>query len=208
MMPTLSRAMAIFSLSLCAFGALGQDAPLTAACCTLADGTIVELEIAEPLSTKTAQRGQRFKLRLATPLYAGETLVLPAGIEGVGEIVHADRARAAGNPGELLLAARTLSGPDGEIKLRGFKFGGSGENRTTAAFWIPLGFFVRGGQVEVPVGARAHAKLSGAHAFSGAAATASVPMSPGAAVVAPSSPDPARETAPANGGADTPQPRP
>ncbi|GEM_PF-1600586 len=214
-MSTLFRAMAMFSLSLCAFGALGQDPAPSAACCTLADGTIIELEIAEPLSTKTAQRGQRFKLRLATPLYAGETLVLPAGIEGVGEIVHADRARAAGKPGELLLAARTLSGPDGEIKLRGFKFGGSGENRTTAAFWIPLGFFVRGGQVEVPVGARAHAKLSGAHTFSGAAAAASgatppgvAPATPDATVVAPSSPDPARDTAPANGGADTPQPRP
>lgn len=162
-------------------------------CCVLADGTVVELEIAEPLSTKTAQRGQRFKLRLASAVRIGDAVALPAGIEGVGEVVHADRARAAGKPGELLLAARTLNGPNGEIKLRGFKFGGSGENRTTAAFWIPLGFFVRGGQVEVPAGARAHAKLAGAH---------TVP--PAASVSPEAAPEPAPSAAPADTGTETP----
>lgn len=164
-------------------------------CCVLADGTVVELEIAEPLSTKTAQRGQRFKLRLASSVRIGDAVALPAGIEGVGEVVHADRARAAGKPGELLLAARTLNGPNGEIKLRGFKFGGSGENRTTAAFWIPLGFFVRGGQVEVPAGARAHAKLAGAYTVP---PTASAPSEP--------APEPVPTAAPAEAGAETPQP--
>lgn len=135
-------------------------------CCTLPDGTLVELAIGEPLTSKTAQRGQRFKLLLAEPLRLGDTVVLPAGTEGVGEIIHADRARAAGKPGELLLAARFLQGPDGEIKLRGMKLGGSGKDRGNAAMGVamglgPLGFLVRGGQIEIPEGARAHAKLAG-----------------------------------------------
>ncbi len=177
------------------------------ACCTLPDGTIVELEIAEPLSSKTAQRGQRFKLRLASPLYAGEHMLLPAGTEGIGEVVHADRARAAGKPGELLLAGRSLSGPNGELKLRGFRLGGSGENRTVAAFWIPLGFFIRGGQIELPVGARAHAKLAGPHVLTPLPATPSVPpatttdMPPAAPTT-----DPTQASTPAENGTDTSPP--
>ncbi len=138
----------------------GAPAP----CCTLVDGTFLDLEIAEPLSSKTAQRGQRFKLRLAKPASVDGVVVLPAGLEGVGEVVHAERARGAGKAGELILAARYIVGPQGEIRLRGFKLGtrGSGESRTTAAFWIPLGFLVRGGEVEIPAGAGAHAKLAGA----------------------------------------------
>lgn len=137
-----------------------------AVCCTLPDGTLVELAIGEPLTSKTAQRGQRFRLLLAEPLRLGDAVLLPAGTEGVGEVIHADHARAAGKPGELLLAARFLQGPDGEIKLRGMKLGGSGKDRGNAAMGVamglgPLGFLVRGGQIEIPEGSRAHAKLAG-----------------------------------------------
>ncbi len=176
------------------------------ACCNVPDGTIVELEIAEPISSKTAQRGQRFKLRLVTPLYAGETLVLPAGTEGVGEVVHADRARAAGKPGELLLAGRSLNGPNGEIKLRGFRLGGSGENRTVAAFWIPLGFLVRGGQIEIPIGARAHAKLAGPHLLTPSLSTSAA--APAVATEATTSATPSSTSAPADSATDTPPPQP
>jgi len=135
-------------------------------CCALSDGTLVELAIGEPLTSKTAQRGQRFKLLLAEPLRLGDTVVVPAGTEGVGEVIHADHARAAGKPGELLLAARFLQGPAGEIKLRGMKLGGSGKDRGNAAMGVaiglgPLAFLVRGGQIEIPEGTRAHAKLAG-----------------------------------------------
>lgn len=175
-------------------------------CCALADGTVVELEIAEPISSKTAQRGQRFKLRLARPLYAGEVMLLAAGTEGFGEVVHADRARAAGKPGELILAGRALDGPDGEIKLRGFRMGGSGENRTVAAFWIPLGFLMRGGQIEIPPGTRAHAKLAGPHRIPPSTATAT--STPVDAVDAPAAPlpppAPASTTPPADDGMASP----
>jgi hypothetical protein len=145
---------------------LATAPPPAPICCALPDGTLVELAIGEPLTSKTAQRGQRFKLLLAEPLRLGETVVLPAGTEGVGEVIHADRARAAGKPGELLLAARFLQGPEGEIKLRGMKLGGSGKDHGNAAMAVatalgPVGFFVRGGQIEIETGTRAHAKLAG-----------------------------------------------
>lgn len=134
----------------------------TSACCVLADGTLMQIEIAETINTQTAQRGQRFPLRLLEPLYAGSTLVLPAGTEGEGEIVHAERARMAGKAGELILAARFLRTPSGDLPLRGMKLGGAGKSHADAAFWVPLvGFVINGGQVEVPAGTRAQAKLAG-----------------------------------------------
>lgn len=143
-------------------------------CCTLPDGTLVELAIGEPLTSKTAQRGQRFKLVLAEPLRLGDTVVVPAGTEGVGEVVHAERARGGGKAGELILAARFIQGPGGEIKLRGMKLGGIGKDNRDAANGLligtavaapilaPVAFLVRGGQIEIPAGTRAHAKLAGA----------------------------------------------
>lgn len=131
-------------------------------CCVLADGTLVQIEVVETLNTKTAQRGQRFPLRLVEPVYAGGTLVLPAGTEGEGEVVHAERARMAGKAGELILAARFLRAPSGDLPLRGMKLGGAGKSHADAAFWVPLvGFVINGGQVEVPAGTRAQAKLAG-----------------------------------------------
>lgn len=179
-------------------------------CCALPDGTIVELEIAEPISSKTAKRGQRFKLTLSSPLYADGVMLLPAGTEGVGEVVHADRARAAGKPGELLLTGRSLAGPDGEIKLRGFRMGGSGENRVLAAFWIPLGFLIHGGQIEIPTGARAHAKLAGPHRIRPSTATTTAPAAASTATpsLAPPSPDPTQVSSPDENGTESPPPSP
>jgi hypothetical protein len=149
--------------------------PDASACCTLADGTPVSLEIAEPLTSKTAQPGQRFKLRLAVALQVAEGVLLPAGTTGEGEVIHADRARAGGKPGEILLAARFLNGPGGMIKLRGMKLGGIGKDHSRAANAVlvgttvaapilaPVALLVRGGNLEIPVGMPAQAKLAGPH---------------------------------------------
>jgi hypothetical protein len=171
------RAAAFAALCLSCACAFGQDAtpavatattptppstPLTAPCCVLADGTLVQIEVAETLNTKTVQRGQRFPLRLVEPVYAGGTLVLPVGTEGEGEVVHAEHARMAGKAGELILAARFLRTPSGDLPLRGMKLGGAGKSHADAAFWVPLvGFVINGGEVEVPAGTRAQAKLAG-----------------------------------------------
>lgn len=178
-------------------------------CCTLADGTFLDLEIAEPLSSKTAQRGQRFKLRLATAISADGVVVLPAGLEGVGEVVHAARARGGGKPGELLLAARFLTGPNGQIPLRGLKLGGHGRDTTGTAIGVaialgPAGFFVRGGEIEIPVGTAANAKLAGTQSFTPAPPLASATAAP--AIADPVSPMDPNATPDAATGKDTPTP--
>lgn len=159
-------------------------------CCTLVDGTFLDLEIAEPLSSKTAMRGQRFKLRLAKPASVDGVVVLPAGLEGVGEVIHAARARGGGKPGELLVAARFLNGPDRQIPLRGLKLGGRGQDTTTTALGVaialgPVGFFVRGGEIEIPVGAAANAKLAGTQSFAPSAPPATTTVAPAVAETVP-----------------------
>ncbi len=135
-------------------------------CCTLADGSPVQLEVVGPISSKTALRGQTFALRLAHPLRTAEGVLLPAGTTGAGEVIHAERSRGGGKAGELILAARYLQGPDGPIKLRGMKLGGSGNDKTGAAMGasliLPLGGFIRGSEIEIPAGTPASAKLAGA----------------------------------------------
>ncbi len=135
-------------------------------CCALPDGSQVQLEVVDPISSKTALRGQTFALRLAHPLRTAEGVLLPAGTAGAGEVIHAERSRGGGKAGELILAARYLQGPDGPIKLRGMKLGGSGSDKTGAAMGasliLPLGGFVRGTEIEIPAGTAASAKLAGA----------------------------------------------
>ncbi len=130
----------------------------------LPDGSPIRIEIAEALSSKTAQRGQIFKLRLVQSLAAAEGVLLQAGTEGTGEVVHAERGRGGGKAGELILAARYLQGPNGPIKLRGMKLGGAGSDKTGAAMAaslvLPLGGFVRGSEIEIPLGTNAVAKLA------------------------------------------------
>jgi len=147
-----------------------QTAPAAAIapepCCALPDGSPVQLEVVGPISSKTALRGQTFALRLAQPLRTAEGVLLPAGTAGAGEVIHAERSRGGGKAGELILAARYLQGPDGPIKLRGMKLGGSGNDKTGAAMGasliLPLGGFVRGSEIEIPAGTPASAKLAGA----------------------------------------------
>lgn len=151
-------------------------------CCLLPNGTPVEIEIAEALSSRVHKRGDKFALRLAVPVSVDGQFVLPAGTVGVGEIVHAARPGMGGKPGELLLAARYLESNGQRIPLRGFRLGGSGEDLgtpilaasttavgvatavgtsiSTAAGFGVLPLLVHGKQAEIQPGTRARAKLA------------------------------------------------
>lgn len=126
-------------------------------------GTELVFEMLQAVGSKGSQRGDRFDLRLAEPLYVEGQLVLPAGTPAVGEVVHADRARSGGQAGELILAARHLVVGDDKLSLRSFK-AGTGRSRTGASVATsvaagPLGLFVRGGNIELPAGTLITAQL-------------------------------------------------
>jgi len=169
--------------------------------------TGVMLETAQPLSSATAKRGDGFALRLAEPLLVNGAVVLPAGAACHGEVIHAERSRGGGKPGELLLAARYIEYGGRRIALRGFRLSGAGQEKMGAAIGVavvagPLAMFVRGGQIEIPAGARAQARLAEALDLS------AVPLAPSAPASAPAAGAAIASAAPAPASASHPAPHP
>lgn len=131
----------------------------------MAAGTFVDIVILDHLNSKLSHVGDTFRIALDRPILLDGKELVPAGIEGKGEVIHAARARAAGKAGEMILAARTLDWGGRIIKLRAFAFGHSGRSQVTEAFVTgmiagPVGFLISGGEVDVAAGTQAHAKLA------------------------------------------------
>lgn len=140
-------------------------AAIESACCSVASGTAIDLEIMEPIGSWQHKRGDKFQLRLAQPLMVDGQVLVPAGATGVGEIVHAAAARGGGAPGELLIAARYLDIGDRRLPLRGMKLGGAGGDNSGMALGVsfaagPFAMFIRGHEIEIPAGTRANAKVA------------------------------------------------
>ena len=133
-------------------------------CCTLVDGSQVELEIADVLNTMTLKRGDHFRIRLHAPVKVAAGVLLPAGVEGVGEVVHVEPGRASGKAAELILAARYLDYQGRQIKLRGMKLSASGANRSGMVAGVSIAIsvfaaFIHGGNIEIPTGTVVNAKV-------------------------------------------------
>ncbi len=165
--PTSAQQPESFSQTQATPGSLESIPPPVAdpsGCCTLLDGSPVELEIADVLNTMTLKRGDRFRIRLHAPVSAAEGTVLPAGVEGVGDVVHVEPGRASGKAAELILAARYLDYQGKRIKLRGMKLSASGSNRSgmVAGVSIAIGVFaafIHGGNIEIPADTIVSAKI-------------------------------------------------
>jgi hypothetical protein len=135
-------------------------------------GTIVELELTEAVASSRNQRGDTFGLRVVEAISVNGRLVIPAGSLATGQVVHAAASSGGGKAGELLLAARTVDAQGKRLSLRGMRLGGAGQARTDAAIGMsaalavavpvlaPLALFVKGREIEIPAGTRAHAKLA------------------------------------------------
>lgn len=136
---------------------------------TVAADTELVFEMGATMTSKDNQRGDRFPLRLAEPVRVDGHLVIPAGTPAMGEVVHADRARAGGQAGELVLAARYLEWDGRQLALKSFR-AGVGKDRSKSAMGVAIvasvaGFLVRGGQMEMPAGSLISAKLREAAAL-------------------------------------------
>jgi hypothetical protein len=147
--------------------------PVPAPCCTVAPRTPVVIEITDTVNSRANHSRDAFAFRLAEPLMAAGRVLVPAGTPGVGEVVHAARARAMGKAGELILAARYLQLGETRIMLRSLRIGAqqgrdsSGTVTTmnvVAAGTIPalslVAFVITGGEVNVPAGTRAQAQTA------------------------------------------------
>ena len=129
--------------------------------------TPVRIEIQSEISSKTAKIGEMFAIRLASPIVIDGKVIVPEGITGQGEVIHAAKARAAGKAGELILAARYLDWNGTRIALRTLRYGPeTGESRVTEAVAVgaivatPLTLLIAGGEKIVPAGLSATAKVA------------------------------------------------
>ncbi|MGH6617807.1 hypothetical protein [Sphingomonas sp.] len=130
--------------------------------------TTFTFEIVDALSSKTSKIDQMFAIRSLVPITVDGKVVLPAGIVGEGQVVHAARATGLGKAGELILAARYLQCGDTKVGLRGLKLGGAGQDKTGTlmAATIAVGviatplLFLKGGETIIPARTLAHARLS------------------------------------------------
>lgn len=134
-------------------------------CCRIVAGTVVDLEIMEPINSFKQHRGDNFALRLAESVAVDGRVVIPAGTPGVGQIVHAQAAHSGGAAGELILAARHLDYAGQQLPLRGLKLGATGKDNTGLALGVtiaagPFAMFIRGREIEIPAGTRVNAKLA------------------------------------------------
>ncbi len=126
--------------------------------------TAVVLATTSSLSSRTSRTGDRFGIVLTKAVEANGVVVLPQGLTGEGEVVHA-KASGAGVGGELVLAARHLDLQNGRVKLRSMKILARGKDQIDTAFVVaaisPIGgLLVRGKHIDTPAGAIAEAKTA------------------------------------------------
>jgi hypothetical protein len=131
---------------------------------TLAAGTEIHLRLLEPVASNTHKRGDRFKLEVAEPIVVDDSILVPAGSPAIGEVVHAAKPGMSGKAAEMILATRSLSIGEHEVKLRSFT-AGNGENRLGLAtgLAVTLGIpalFVVGKNLVLPVGTDVYAKVA------------------------------------------------
>lgn len=144
---------------------------------TLPAATPIVIAIDAELGSKISTSGQMFPIRLATAVVVDGVEVMPAGITGEGQVVHAKKAGLAGAAGELVLAARYLDLNGRRIELRSFRFIEAGEaslgkgqdntgvSNLTTAVAGPIGFFIGGGNTNVQPGTLANAKTRNVEVF-------------------------------------------
>lgn len=143
----------------------------------LPKGHTILIAIDREVGSKVSATGDVFPIRLAEPVVVDGVELLPAGITGEGQVVHAKKGGMAGAAGELLLAARYLDHGGRRIELRSFKFIEAGDESLTRgkdnvglasatnAVIGPLGFLIGGGNTIIAPGTVATAKTRNDEAF-------------------------------------------
>jgi hypothetical protein len=130
--------------------------------------TPIRVTILQTMNSATSPIGSHFPIALADPIVIDGKEVVPAGTKGEGEVVHADKSRFGGKPGELILAVRYLDWNGTRIPLRSLKFDAPGQGKdnggaamaTAIAVSSVLAMFITGGEVNIPAGTIANAKVA------------------------------------------------
>lgn len=157
--------------------------PSAAAPLRIPAATVVDIEIMEPLSSKTSIRDATFPIRVFAPVVVDGRELIPAGTPGLGQVIHAAKSGGGGKAGELLLTARYLDINGVRVPLRRFRMGASGAQKADEAFAVgvvvPFGqLLVKGKEIEFQAGTRANAVVAADTDLTPPAAGAAVPSNP------------------------------
>ena len=139
----------------------------------LAADTEIHLRLLAPVASNTHKHGDRFALEVVAPVLVDGAVVIPAGAQGEGEVVHAAKGGFGGRAGELILVSRLVRVGDQVVKLRSFS-AGSGEDRVNLAMglsFVVVGVFVTGKDITLPAGTNVFAKVAAESLLPATAAT-------------------------------------
>lgn len=124
----------------------------------LPGGTPVPVVLVDTLSSKSARAGDRFPVRAAEDVRIGDSVIIPAGTPGVGEVTRVVRKRSFGRPGQIETRVLYLTVSDKIVVLSGRadEKGRSGIVPTIAVATVAglLSGFVTGRSAEIAAGTR------------------------------------------------------
>ena len=119
-------------------------------------GTPVELMVTKEVDSRSAKEGDRFKLRVNSPVVANGIAVVPVGATAWGEVTYVNGTGAAGNKGRLAAKLLYIDLPGGPLAISGSQ-GTEGKANTAGvvigvvSFGL-LGLLMKGGNAHFKAG--------------------------------------------------------
>lgn len=156
-----------------------EAAPSLPPATLLKKGERILITVDGRVGSKISATGDMFPIRLARAIEVDGVEVVPAGVIGTGQVVHAKKGGMGGAAGELVLAARHLDYGSRLIELRSFSIAEEGDeilsrgednvglaNTIGAAPVVGvISFFISGGNTTVEPGTLATAKIRNDEVF-------------------------------------------
>lgn len=169
------------------------------AAATLAAGTPLFVQLDQDLSTMTAALGDRFPVVVLHDVVDRDTVVIPQGARGYGEVTFTTNKGGFGKPGIIGIALRYLQLGDRQVALSGrYREEGQSKAGATAATYFvvgPFAGFIKGKPGIIPKGRELKARTGEAIAFTpGVSAIAppfagpAIPAATGPATTEPAAP--------------------
>jgi hypothetical protein len=110
---------ALCSVLLASLATLAQDPTQAPKKILLPEGTEINLQMAQDISSRAARPGEPIELKLAEDLKVDDALVAKAGARALGEVVQGKRPDFWGEAGEVSLRVHFLRVGDQKVEIRG-----------------------------------------------------------------------------------------
>lgn len=143
---------------------------------TIPAGTVIEMTNKDPIESKTLTEGDRIRFAVAEDIMVGDVIAIPRGMEAEGTVSKARKAGRFGRDGKIEIAYDSVHAADGspvplvvgEKTKEQYKrtAGAVGASAAGAIIFGPVGLvgglFVKGNNVEIPVGTAMYAETKDA----------------------------------------------